>query len=128
MRCLDTTFLIDFTRGRGPASESATRFVQEHDRLSAPAPAIAEVLMGANYRGGTELRRTLGLVELLDVLPVDLQVASVAGQIGAEMFRRGTPFLGIDLLVAATAQCHRKVLVTRDAAFSRVPGLAVESY
>jgi tRNA(fMet)-specific endonuclease VapC len=128
MRCLDTTFLVDITRDRGAAAERARIFVQEHDRLYAPAPAIAEVLIGANYRGGAGLRRTFELIDTLEVLPLDLAVASDAGRLGAEMLRRGITLTGVDLLVAATALHHRLVLVSRDGVFSRVPGLAVESY
>ena len=42
--------------------------------------------------------------------------------------RRGAPLFGNDLLVAATARCHRGILVSRDTIFSMVPGLAVEAY
>ncbi|MDE1819362.1 MAG: type II toxin-antitoxin system VapC family toxin [Euryarchaeota archaeon] len=128
MYCLDTTFLVDVTRARGGAAERAKAFAREHEDLSAPAPAIAEVLVGANYRGEETLRRTLEMVAALEVLPVDLDVTGAAGRLGADMLRRGTPLMGVDLLVAATALHHRRVLVSRDTIFPRVPGLTVETY
>jgi len=47
---------------------------------------------------------------------------------GAELLRRGRGLATTGLLIAAAARLHRHVLVTRDADFQRVPGLAVETY
>ena len=96
--------------------------------MVAPSVAVAELLVGAHYRGGRELSKTLELLEVLEVLPFDSSVAEEAGRMGAESLRRGSPLLGVDLLVAATARVHRGILVSRDNIFSGVPGLALENY
>ena len=47
---------------------------------------------------------------------------------GAERLRRGTALSVVDLLIAATAKVNQGILVTRDAAFGGIPGLAVQAY
>jgi predicted nucleic acid-binding protein len=128
VRCFDSTFLIDYVRGDSLAVGKVRELLGSAERLTTPAAAAAEVLVGAHYRGGRELARTLEFLEHLDILPFDVAEAAEAGRIGAESLRRGSPLVGIDLLVAATARHHRGILVSRDGVFSRIPGLAVETY
>jgi tRNA(fMet)-specific endonuclease VapC len=128
MRCFDSTFLIDYVRGESTAVEKVRELLDSGERLTAPAVAAAELLVGAHYRGGRELARTLEFLERLDVVPFEAAEAAEAGRIGAESMRRGAPLVGNDLLVAATARHHRGILVSRDSVFSLVPGLAVEAY
>ena len=128
MRCFDSTFLIDYVRGEPAAVEKVRELLASSERLTAPSVAAAELLVGAHYRGGRELARTLEFLERLEVLPFGIEEASEAGRLGAESLRRGAPVAGNDLLVAATARRHRGILVSRDGVFSQVPGLAVEAY
>jgi predicted nucleic acid-binding protein len=128
MRCFDSTFLIDYMRGEPSAVAKVRELVESTERLATPAVAAAELLVGAYYRGGGELTRTLEFLERLEVLPFDVAEAAEAGRIGAESMRRGAPLVGNDLLVAATVRQHRGILVSRDVVFSMVPGLAVEAY
>ncbi len=128
MRCFDSTFLIDFVRGEGRARQRVVELLTTGERLATPSVAAAEVLVGAHYRGGRELARTLEFLEHLDLLPFEIGEAAEAGRLGAEALAGGTPLVGVDLLVAATARHHRGILVTRDRVFSRVAGLAVEAY
>lgn len=128
MHCFDTTFLVDYVRGENSAVGKVRELLESAERLTTPAAAAAEVLVGAHYRGGRELARTLEFLENLDVLPFDVAEAAEAGRMGAESLHRGSPLAGIDLLVAATARHHRGILVSKDNVFSSVPGLAVEAY
>lgn len=128
MRCFDTTVLVDYVRGIPAAVERVKTLFAESERLTTPAVSAAELLVGAHYRGGGELAATLELLENLEILAFDVDTAAEAGRIGAESMRRGSPLVGIDLLVAATAVQHRGILVSRDSAFAEIPGLAVETY
>ena len=128
MRCFDITFLIDYLRGDALAVAKVRELLEAGEQLAVPSVAAAEVLLGAYYRGGRELSRSLEFLERLEVLPFDLATSHDAGRMGAETMRRGTPVVGNDLLVAATARHHRGVLVSRDAVFRGIPGLAVEAY
>ena len=128
MRCLDASFVIDLVKGAVSAARKAKTLDDARERLAIPAPALTEVLGGAYFRGGPVLRKTLELLSGLDVLPVDEGAAEEAGRIGAELLRRGTALPTVDLLIAAVAKSNRRILVTRDDAFSRIPYLAVEAY
>jgi len=128
MRCLDSSFVVDLLAGLPAAIRKASELQQSGERLSITAPAMAEVLMGAHYRGGPYLRKALELVAGLDILAADGAVASQAGELGAELMRRGIRPSAADLLIAASVRVHRKVLLTRDRGFAAIPGLAVETY
>src|SRR5438445_1799687 len=128
MRCLDSSFVIDLVKGEAGAVARARSLDDAHEKPSIAAPALAEVLQGAYYKGGGILAKTLELLASLDVLGTDERVAAEAGRIGAELLRRGAGVPTVDLLIAATAKLHQQVLVTRDAAFQRIPDLAVETY
>lgn len=128
MRAVDSTFPIDVLKGLPEAVAKAEELTAADEILAIPAPALAEVLVGAHYAGGSLLRDTLALVEPLEVIPADAEVAHSAGRLGAEMLRRGLRMSSSDLLVAAACAGRGVVLITRDEAFGRVPGLAVERY
>ncbi|HYM40451.1 MAG TPA: PIN domain-containing protein [Thermoplasmata archaeon] len=128
MRCLDATYLIDYLEGQAAAVAKVQQWTAASERLATPAPAAAETLLGAYYEGGSALRDALGLMETLEVLPIDATVATEAAQLGAEQLRRGTAASTVDLLIAAAARLHGGILVTRDTGFGRITGLAVETY
>ncbi len=128
MRCLDSSFVVDLLAGEPPALRKAAELEGSGERLSIAVPAMAEVLMGAHYQGGSYLRKALELLAGLDILTADGAVAVDAGTLGAELLRRGTRASAADLLIAASVRVHRKVLLTRDRGFSTMPGLAVETY
>lgn len=54
------------------------------------------------------------------ILHVDSAVAKKWGELSAEYENRGTPIPAIDGLIAATAAVHRLVVVSHDAAFTRM--------
>jgi len=128
MRCLDSSFLIDLVKGAEQAARKARDMDASEERLSIPAPVVTEVLRGAYFKGGKELRDTLELLAGLDVLEVDEDVATEAGRMGADLLRRGKDMGTVDLLIAATVKLNGQILVTRDSMFFEIPDLAVETY
>ncbi len=128
MRCLDASFLIDLVRDVPEAVRKAESLATSGEHLSVAAPALAELLIGAYHRGGEDLRKTIDLVAQLDVVEVDAEVAAEAGRLGAELLRRGEAAPMVDLLIAACTTMRKMVLVSRDVAFSRIPGVVVETY
>lgn len=128
VRCLDSSFVIDLLDGDPAALRKSEEIGHSGQRLCISVPAMAEVLVGAHFRGGPYLGEALELLAGLDVLPADGPVAAEAGELGAELLRRGRRPSAADLLIAATARLNGKILLTRDDAFSKVPGLAVETY
>ena len=126
--CLDATYCIDFLQGREAAIAKAHDLEGEHASLAIPVPAAMEVLLWGRRHGDKALRRTLDLIERVEVLDSTLEVAQEASRLGLECERRGAMVPNMDLLIAATARVHRKILVTRDSDFHRVAGLTLESY
>ncbi|MFZ0830792.1 MAG: type II toxin-antitoxin system VapC family toxin [Thermoplasmata archaeon] len=128
VRTLDTSFLIDVLRGHRGAAAKATFFDTEQEILTLPAPALAEFLDGAYFAGGPYLTKALQLVAGRDVVPFDRECSLIAGQLRADLRGRGVSLPMLDAMIASTALRHHSILVTGDAGFHRVPGLAVESY
>ncbi len=128
MHCLDATFIIDFLAGDQAAVGKAREWTEVGEPLAVPAPVLAETLLGAYFRGGPYLRDALAFLDVLEVLPVEDQVAGEAGRMGAEQLHRGVSVSLVDLLIAAASKLSGSILVTRDAVFAQIPGLAVESY
>lgn len=128
MRAVDATFPIDLLKDKPEAQAKARALDGAGEAVVISAPALVEVLVGAHFLGGALLRKTLDLMAEFEVIPADAAVAHEAGRLGGLMRRRGESVAAPDLLVAAASTLHGLILVTRDEAFSRVPGLAVERY
>jgi tRNA(fMet)-specific endonuclease VapC len=68
------------------------------------------------------------LLRRVDVLPWDRAVMERYGNVRSDMEKQGRPLGPLDMLIAAHALETDCVLVTNDAGFSRVVGLAVEDW
>lgn len=128
MYALDSTFVVDLVKGDPGAKAAAARLEARGEPVAMAAPALAEVMMGAYFAGGANLRRTLEILESVTVTETDAHVALEAARIGAELLRKGEPLSLPDLLVAGAARVAGQTVLTRDDGFGRIPGLAVESY
>lgn len=128
VRALDTSFLIDILRGHREAAAKARELDAGEEVVALPAPVLAEFLDGAYFAAGTYLAGALQLIAGRDVIPFDRECSLIAGQLRADLRRRGESLPMIDAMIASTALRHHCVLVTGDGGFNRVPGLAVESY
>jgi predicted nucleic acid-binding protein len=128
MRCLDSTFLVDVAKGRPAAKAKAKAITESGERVAVPAPVVAEVMVGANFQGGSYHRRMLDFMANLEVIDTTADIALEAGALGAELVRRGTAVGTMDLIIAATAKRSGAVIVSRDTDFAKIPGVAVETY
>lgn len=128
MRCVDTSFCIDFIRGDHGAVALARELEAAGEQISVPSPVVTEFLTGAYSRKGKELEKSIALFERLSVAETSYAVALEAARIGGECIRKGEPRATLDLLVAATAVSLRCPLVTRDRDFSSIPGLILVTY
>ena len=127
---LDTNIWIYVMRNRPP---------QVRERFAALAPSsvvmspvvLGELHLGWRKSARAEANRTLlqRFTEGATLVPIDAEVASIYGEIRAELERLGTPIGANDLWVAAQARAENCVLVTHDVGeFSRVSGLRVEDW
>ncbi|HKZ58382.1 MAG TPA: PIN domain-containing protein [Candidatus Thermoplasmatota archaeon] len=128
MYALDSSFVVDLVKGDEGARAKAVRMEEAGESGSIAAPALSEVMLGAYFAGGENLKRALKILETVTVMAVDTGVALEAARIGAELLRRGTPLALPDLLVAAAAKGAGLTVLTRDEGFGRITGLAVETY
>lgn len=129
MRCLETTFLIDFLRDEPAAVEAARGFRGEP--VATTEVCVFEVLAGAYRRpvGEDLAEQALRLFDRMEVLPVDRKAAVEAARLAGGLARRGGGAGPIDCLIAGAALSRGyRILVTRDRDFRRIPGIRVEGY
>src|SRR5579862_3348833 len=128
MKCVDTSFCVDFLRGL-PAAVSLARNLEEvGEQLVLPSPALAEFIPGPFSRGGQALARSLALVSRMVVVSVTEEIAMDAARLGGDCLRIGHPQDPIDLLVASTARSLGCPVITRDQDFLEMPGVATTTY
>jgi predicted nucleic acid-binding protein len=122
----DTTFWIDL----GEERESGTRG-PAHRFLAANRASALEVSivtwgeLAAGVNCPAELDHLLRRVKIVNL---HLQVAWEAGRIEQEVAEHGGKLGENDNWIAATARVWGLRLISRDAAFERVPGLSVVRY
>ena len=122
---LDTTFLVDLERGGVELHEA----ILDEDDVAIPAVAVAELETGVHL--ASEHRRAPRqafvdrIVESVEVVPYDLEVAREHGRLIAHPRRSGRRRGHHDLMVAATAAASDRVVVSADqGAFEDLPGVA----
>lgn len=122
----DTTFWVDLLEERrdrqmGPASD----FLASHRAVELEVSIITWGELAAGFNSSAALDDLLRKVRILNV---HLQVAWEAGRIERELAQRGQRLGENDNWIAATARVWGLRLVSRDAAFERVPGLRLVRY
>jgi tRNA(fMet)-specific endonuclease VapC len=130
MTCLETTFLIDLLKGKKEILAVKERLMQSKEPLFIAAPSIMEVWAGALRKTSSksEREKTLALFANIDVLPLDAKSSREAGELLAELLDQGLPIDPVDVLIAAIAKTNNETLLTRDAHYTRIPGLRVLKY
>ncbi len=121
-RVLDSDVLVDHLRGyRGYAGYIA-RYERGELRGFISVITFAELLAARRTREPQERRRVEKLASLFTVVPVDIAIASTAGEL-----RRDYGLSLPDAIVAATALRLGIVLVTRNIRhYQRIPHLRLE--
>lgn len=123
---LDTTILVAAER----AGASLDGAIGDEDDVAIAAITAAELLAGVELGQGRPRRNRHRFVE--DVLasipiePYDLEVARAHASLLAHTRRAGRPRGAHDLLIAATAVAHVRIVVSADpAGFADLPGVAL---
>lgn len=122
----DTTFWVDLLQERrhqqtGPARQ----FMARHRAFSLEVSIVTWGELAAGFNSPAALDHLPCKVRVLNL---HLQVAWEAGRIEQELARRGARLGENDNWIAATARVLGLRLLSRDAAFERVPGLTVVRY
>lgn len=108
---LDTSVLIDHLRGNPAARHAVAAAVHDGERLAASVEVKAEVLAALRPTGEDRTRR---LLDALDWLPVDDDMAERAGQLANRYLPSHPGVDPVDHMIAATAELHEAVLWTRN--------------
>lgn len=90
----------------------------------------AELIFGMKRRPEAHKLNEMivNFVRGIEVIPFNRAAAESYGALRAEMQRIGKSLTALDMLIAAHALSLGATLVTSDAAFRHVPGLAVEDW
>lgn len=107
----DTSVLIDHLRGHAGARAIFDRPRIAGERIAGSVLTRVEILAGARPR---EERATRALLDELEWIPVDSDLADAAGRL-ARRFGRAHPGIDVtDYVIAATVESHDATLWTRN--------------
>lgn len=118
--CIDTSAYSQFKRGHEPAID----IIDSADWLGVPAIVLGELWMG--FGGGDRARRNERELQaflknpVVEVLPVDAEVARLFAEIANGLRRRGVPLPTNDIWIAATSARANATLLTYDGDFHRI--------
>ena len=127
---LDTTFIIDLMKNRAPALVKAQELEKYYTPTLTTTISVFELWQGLedihNEEKEEQIERFLSSIGLLGF---DLESAKLAGQIHAELERRGELIQAQDSMIAGIAQQHGEPILTRNVEhFRRIKGIMVETY
>ena len=126
---LDTNIAI-YTLKNKPASVQEA-FKRHDGHICLSSISYMELVFGAERSSDPQrnLKILEGFAARLEILALDIEAASHAGQIRADLATRGTPIGPFDQLIAGHARSRGLILVTNnEREFSRVAGLRTENW
>ena len=93
MVCLETSFIIDLLRGKAAVKNIKEEIDRTEIRLTIAAPSVMELWVGALISGQSEKEKSKinELLHSLEILDLDEQSAKEAGEIEAELIKKGLP-------------------------------------
>lgn len=126
MILLDTNVVIAYLNGSKTVSE---RIRAEIDRIALSTLVAAELDYGAKASKNAmkNLENLYRLLDIVLVIPFDLECAKSFGTIKSKLRSIGKPTGEVDALIAATAIAHKAILATINKKhFENIEGLKVE--
>ena len=125
---LDTNIVSDLIRN--PLGKAARRVERlGDDAVCVSIIVAAELRYGASKSGSARIGNLVsGVLERLQVLPLDLPADAEYATIRTDLEAAGRPIGANDFLIAAHAYALRMPLVTANSAFRHVKGLKVENW
>jgi tRNA(fMet)-specific endonuclease VapC len=123
---LDSNFVVALFK-QDPDAQSA---LLAAERIFVPSIVLGELYYGAQKSGRQEenVVRVDRFAAASEVLLPDVESARHYGAIRDALRRKGRPIPDNDIWVAAIARQHSLTLITRDAHFREIEGLAVGSW
>ena len=126
MILLDTNVVVAFLNG----DKSVLKRIRvEIDKIALSTLVVAELDYGAKVSQKSEenLEKLYRLVDIVQVVPFDIECARIFGTIKSRLRSLGKPTGEVDSLIAATAMAHEAILVTANKKhFENIEGLKVK--
>jgi tRNA(fMet)-specific endonuclease VapC len=126
---LDTNVCIHALKRHSGDLES--RFAENSGRMALSDVSLYELFYGAQRYEDPSLRLNIieAFVARLEILPFDSRGALHAGQIRADLERKGRTIDACDIMIAGCARSQGLILVTGNTReFERVDGLRLENW
>jgi len=126
MILLDTNIVVAFLNG---SKSVLKRMRAEIDKIALSTLVVAELDYGAKVSEKSEenLEKLYRLVDVVQVIPFDIECAKIFGTIKSKLRSLGKPAGEVDALIAATAMAHEAILITANKKhFENIEGLRVE--
>ena len=125
----DTTFLIDFMRGK----EAAVTLMEKLENVVMTEINIFELIVGVRKIKRSlkpHLEKVEALISTMPVLPLSRRSTFTAAEIAADLINQGQKIEETDSLIAGTALAHGVAeIVTRNKKhFTRIPKINVIAY
>jgi tRNA(fMet)-specific endonuclease VapC len=121
---LDTTALIDFSKGFEPAKTKILEMINRGELLAVCPVTVAEFVTGLAPSERQQWREFLSALPYWDV---SSEAAWQAGVWRYDFARRGIPLSTTDALVAAIALEHRATIITNNAKHYPMPEVQLMS-
>ncbi len=126
MILLDTNVVIAFFNGSKAVLEKVHA---EIDSIALSTLVVAELDYGAkaSQKAKENLEKLHRFVDIVHVVPFDLECAKIFGTIKSKLRKMGRPTGEVDALIAATAMSNKAVLVTGNRKhFENIKGLKIQ--
>ncbi len=128
MILLDTNVVIAFFNG----NQAVLKMIKaEIGRIALSTLVVAELDYGAkaSQKAKENIEKLHRFVDIVRVVPFDLECAKIFGTIKSKLRKMGRPTGEVDALIAATAMSNKAVLVTGNRKhFENIESLKVESW
>ncbi|MFW5896208.1 MAG: PIN domain-containing protein [archaeon] len=126
MKLLETSYLVDYLRGR-PAADGYYG-EHRHESMVASTVSMFELAYGVIHEAPDDLDDLMDALHWVDFLPVSTGDAVEAARVDGELAAAGDRIPVPDLLLAGVARNRGATVVARDEHFERVAGLSVDRY
>ena len=123
---LDTNIVIAYFKGEQGISEKVLSRIEE---ITLSSLVVSELDYGAksSQKAQENLSKLYSFIELVEIVPFDLECAKVLGTIKSKLRLLGKPTGEVDALIAATAISLNATLITRNQKhFENIEGLKLE--
>jgi len=126
MKLLETSYLVDYERGRDVAKSYFDE--NKHEVLAASTVSMFELAFGVVWDSGGSLDELQDSLQWVDFLEFTILDAMEGAQIQAELQSTGNRIPIGDVMIAGVARNRGATLVAGDDHFERIDGLDVENH